>query len=759
MVVCKNAVVKFSSGYGIIVEVGGTLYLENCTITHANDDYTNPAKINKCGDYWNGIFVKGNPNESQEITYKKTCNLLEGCVNWNNNGTDEIMGMNDCWNASATSHIQGLVYAKNVNIRQAKIGINMGDLARQSFTPSGPQGGGLLIAKNCRFTNFENAAISYAPYTKFLNMSQIINDTFECASKVRNATGFTLIEMCGIIAGFNTFNFPISQNYFFRATNSISRYLYGIRFEDCFANVSNNKFQNLSVGTFIWSSSVPLKKAIQVQNNIAVDCNTNVVLWDADLSSIYNNSITVKEVSNTNSQFYAMCLFNSKYASIRKNQIRPSNSATNLNCVGINLGSSFNLNYRKNSVIMECLDNSIFGLPNGISQDEDFRGNIINCNVFNLNSSLSGSVSDIKNSQFSPFLASPSYGSIKNPLSNEFTAIPVNSNFKNIVSTLGSPYTYYFNSVNSKYNPKLGPYVTKYPGLKSNPCNLVYVEKNKNLEEPCPKIIPPIDLLGLVDPLRFGRKKLDSIEPDTWDYILLKNDYMQKFRTDLQSISLDYSDSLKNLCVSKIDTLIETIPDSIDYYYFSAFHFLNHLDSNRWINLKNEINGIIPIHNELNYLTDYIDILNSLFQNNFDSIYVSTIQNKLDTIKLSGTLVSSKARSLYCYLYQIDCPPTLVNFIDSQTLQLYDSIKYTFGPNPFNGNLNVNIINNYSVSQQVQVVINPFSSNIPIYDQVHVISAGSTISLNLQTQNWPTNFYALLLLYSVYYHSEIIYKP
>ena len=40
LVVCKNATVKFGTGYGIIVKRGGTLYLDNCTITHANDNFT-----------------------------------------------------------------------------------------------------------------------------------------------------------------------------------------------------------------------------------------------------------------------------------------------------------------------------------------------------------------------------------------------------------------------------------------------------------------------------------------------------------------------------------------------------------------------------------------------------------------------------------------------------------------------------------------------------------------------------------------------
>lgn len=75
LVVCKNAIVKFSSGHGIIVKQGGTLYIDHSIITHENDNLNNPYQRNTCGEYWKGIFVEGNPDSSQNIQYNKTCNL------------------------------------------------------------------------------------------------------------------------------------------------------------------------------------------------------------------------------------------------------------------------------------------------------------------------------------------------------------------------------------------------------------------------------------------------------------------------------------------------------------------------------------------------------------------------------------------------------------------------------------------------------------------------------------------------------------
>jgi len=763
LVVGKNATVRFKTGFGIIVKEGGTLYLDHCMITHEYDNLTNPSEINTSGNFWNGIFVEGNPNASQTTVYKKTCNLLEACVDYQNQGTDSTFGMNDCWNADANSHIQGLVYMKNTVIRQANVGISLGDV-QNNFTnhhanPNGPKGGGLLIAKNCKFSNMYNAAICFAQYTNFLNLSRIEYDTFECATR-RRFVGFN--SMKGIMAAFNVFSFPITNNFFYRTNTSLWEFRTGIDFNDGDASIYGNKFQNLGSSIFLWQSSVSLKKPTEVYRNIATDCNKIFTLWSMDLACSYDNKITVKDVSRlpTNNRFAVSNMYNCKDVTIIKNQFRPSNPNTQMNCIGITMGCYGPWSFRAVK-INECYGNTVIGLANAFSHDEDSRGNIVDCNTFDSKTSFTGSIYDIGHTVnfYAPVFAK-SYGSQKNPLSNTFTSPVVNSTFKNIWSNTTS-YNYIYNPARSDYNPSnRSPILTKTPGWpNSNPCKVVYPEMIL-VKDPCPpKIKPPIPLDKVISPAMYGRKNLDTVGNDTWDYYVAKSKYMQKFQQNLQALSADYSDSFKTLYISKIDTLLETIPDSSDYYYYSAFHYLLHNDSTRWSNLKAEITPLLPAHSELNYLTDYIEILKTLSENNFDSSYVQSIKNSLDTIKISNGWVNQKASALCCYLYKQGCFDPFTNYGDTSNLQAGDSIVYSYSPNPFSANLTLTITNNYSTTKSVQIDISPFTSSTVLYTNSVSISPGNTVSLNITTNAWASDYYALLLNYTGYHHSDILYKP
>jgi hypothetical protein len=264
---------------------------------------------------------------------------------------------------------------------------------------------------------------------------------------------------------------------------------------------------------------------------------------------------------------------------------------------------------------------------------------------------------------------------------------------------------------------------------------------------------------SLIPPDMFGRKNLDSVGNDTWDYYLAKSKYMENFQQNFQALSENYSDTFKAEYISKMDTLLETIPDTSDYYYYSAFHYLLHNDSIRWSNLKTEINSLLPVFTELNYLIEYVEILKTLTDNNFDSAYITSIQNSLDTIKASNGWVNQKARSLYCYLYNQGCFDPLQNYGDTTNFQIGDSIIYTYSPNPFNANLTLVLTNNYSTSKNIQIDIAPFTASNIIYNNSVSISAGNTITLNIPTNLWASDYYALMLNYTGYHHSDILYKP
>jgi hypothetical protein len=765
LVVGKNAVVKFKTGYGLIIKEGGTLYLENCIITHENDDFINPNKINKCGEYWNGIFVEGNPNASQDVQYRKSCNLLAACISLFYPGVDSFYGMNDCWNVDPTTHIQGLLYMKNTVIRRAVVGISLGDIRNNvsnRVDPAGPKGGGLLISKNCKFSNMHNAAISFAPYQKFPNLSKIEFDTFECASRVGYHSGGRK-SMNGIIAAFNTFSFPIASNYFFRSNTSSWEFPTGIYFDDCYSSVNKNKFQNLTRAIFMFGGNVSLKKTIEVYGNIATDCNQMFTIWSMDIASVYDNRITVKDVGNVGlaTRFAVGGTYSCKDITIRKNQLRPSNPNTVMNSIGITMGGYLSGgSVLPKPKIIHCYGNTVIGLANSFAHNEDSRGNIFDCNTFNSNISFVSSSYDVGHT--SPYLPTfaTSYGSSKNPLSNTFTSPVLNSTFKNIWSNTSS-YNYIYNPVSSAFDPQTrSPILTKTPGWpRNNPCPAVYPVPLL-VKEPCPpKIKPPIRLDSLIPQAMYGRKNLDTVGNDTWDFYVAKNKYMQLFQQNLQALSADYSDTFKTLYISKIDTLLETIPDSSDYYYYSAFHYLLHNDSTRWSNLKTEINPLLPLHSELNYLTDYIEILKTLSDNNFDSAYVLSIQNSLDTIKVSNGWVNQKASALYCYLYNQGCYDPMMNFGDTTNLQSGDSIVYNYSPNPFNANLTLTLTNNYTTTKSIQIDIAPFTSSTVLYNNSVSIPAGNTVTLNITTNTWPTDYYALLLNYTGYYHSDILYKP
>ena len=762
LVVCKNAIVKFSSGHGIIVKQGGTLYIDHSIITHENDNLNNPYQRNTCGEYWKGIFVEGNPDSSQNIQYNKTCNLIEACVNLYNNGQDSAFGMNDCWNANSRSHIQGLVYMKNSRIRHAVIGISLGDIANNmshQISPFGPKGGGLLIAKNCKFSNMHNSAISFAPYTKFINLSIIESDTFECSSE-HILIGFNCMK--GMISSFNSFSFPITKNYFFRSTSSKWEFRTGISFFDGVASINLNKFQNLTSAILLRGSSFSLKKSIECNGNIAIDCNQIFTIWSSDLARITNNKITVKNVGNIpiNSWFAASGIFNCKYSVIQKNQIRPSDPNVVMNCIGITMGgfnSTSNLLRQPN--INSCNYNTVIGLSNSFGHNEDSRGNLFDCNIFNSNISFTNSLFDIGHT--TPYLPAfaLSYGSKKNPLSNTFTPPALNSTLKNIwTNTLY--YTYYFNPLITDYRPKtFSPGITKTQGqLKYNPCP-DGINENFLIKDPCVKDKLPVDMNKIIPSTLYGRKNLDTVGNDTWDYFLAKSSFMELFQKNFNTISSYYSDTFKNDYISKIDTLLETIPDSSDFYYYSSFHYLLHNDSIRWNNLKSEINSKLSFFTELNYLTEYIEILKTLESNHFDSLYITNIKNSLDTIKESNSLIKQKAMSLYCYLYNQGCIDPMMNFKDSSILQIGDSISYSYSPNPFNSNLNLTLTNNYSSSKSIQIAITPFSSINTIFTNTLNIPAGNTITVNIVTNSWLTGHYALLLNYSGYFHSDILYKP
>ncbi len=472
LVVGKNATIKFTTGNGIIVEAGGTLYLDNCTITHANDNFTSLNQVDKCGEFWKGIFVKGNPDSSQNHQYRRACNLIEICANYNNDGLDSSYGMGDLWDANIFDHNQGLVYAKKTRIRQAIIGINLGDVKNNIGTqndPDGSYGGGLLIATNCKFSNCHNSAISFAPYHKFLNMSRIEDDTFECASKAYTL-GYR--NMRGILASFNKFNFPINNNFFFRSNTSIWSFGNGILFFNCFSSIYNCKFQNLTQCMLMNSSMTSLTKSIEIYNNTAIDCNNLVEVWQSDLASIYNNKITVKDVGNLglNYRFAASVLANCKDATIRKNQFRPSSLSTNMNSIGICIGSNAAV-YPRKPITTVCFGNSITGLTNAFAHDHDARGNIPDCNTLNCNLLFTSSNFDIGHTQFlSNFPLN--YGSYNNPISNTFTSVSSSSNFKNLYSN-NLTYKYWYNANNNKYDPtsRTIPFLTKSIGKnKGNPC-------------------------------------------------------------------------------------------------------------------------------------------------------------------------------------------------------------------------------------------------------------------------------------------------
>ena len=234
---------------------------------------------------------------------------------------------------------------------------------------------------------------------------------------------------------------------------------------------------------------------------------------------------------------------------------------------------------------------------------------------------------------------------------------------------------------------------------------------------------------------------------------------MQIFQKNLQDISIDYSDSLKSLYILKIDTLLETIPDTSDYYYYSAFHYLLHNNTSRWSNLKSQINGLLPVRSELKYLTDYIEVVKSLTDSNFNNRNNSNIHDLLDTIAISNCWVSGKAKALVCYLYGLNCSPSMANYGDTNSLQMFDSISYNFGPNPFDNNFTISVTNKYSSLKTVQLSIASFSNITPFYNNTINVLPGATAIINIPTNTWASDNYALLLSYPNYFHSEIIYKP
>jgi len=760
LVVGKNATVKFTTGNGIIVEVGGTLYLDNCVITHANDNFTNINQVDRCGEFWNGIFVKGNPDSSQNHQYRRACNLIEICASYNNDGLDSMFGMGDLWDANIFDHNQGLVYMKKTRIRQAIIGINLGDVVNnisKQTAPTGLTGGGLLIATNCKFSNCHNSAISFAPYYKFINLSRIEDDTFECATKAYT-TGNK--SMRGIIASFNKFNFPINNNYFFRSITSIWSFNQDIYFLNCNSSIYNSKLQNLTQGIFMNTSLTSLTKSIEIYNNTATDCNNLVEVWESDLVSVYDNKITVKDAGNLgiNYRFAASVLENCKDGTIRRNQFRPSNTATNMNSIGICIGANLAL-FPSKPITTVCFGNSITGLTNAIAHDQDARGNIPDCNNIISNLLFTSSNFDIGHTQFL-FKFPLNYGSYNNPISNIFTIVSTSSNFKNLYSN-NLAYNYWYNANHNKYDPtsKSIPFITKNVGKnKGNPCLIEFSESLK-LKEPCGAIKVPISLKDKITSSMIGRKNLDSIGFNSWDYNLAKSKYMQNFQKLFQEVSIDYSDSLKSIYILKIDTLLDIIPDTSDYLYYSAFHYLLHKDSLRWNNLKTHINSVLSIHTELNYLTQYIDILSILIDSNFTNRNNLVIYNSLDSIQHGNSWVSGKAKSLFCYLYGLNCSSNLVNYSDTINLQFADSITYKVGPNPFDNSITISITNNYTTSKTVQLSISEFSSISSIFSNSLTIVQGSTSNITISTVGWKSDNYALLLNYLNFSHSEIIYKP
>jgi hypothetical protein len=352
------------------------------------------------------------------------------------------------------------------------------------------------------------------------------------------------------------------------------------------------------------------------------------------------------------------------------------------------------------------------------------------------------------------------FGSYKNPLSNTFTLVSSSANFKNLwLNKL--TYKYWYNTDKIVYTPQAitNPVITTTPGVvKKYPCDIQFIQNTKE-KVPCSVIKTPITLKDKLPQFLFGRKNLDSIGNSVWDYNVAKSKYMQIFQKNFQDISFDYSDSLKSLYILKIDTLLETIPDTSDYFYYSAFHYLLHNNVGRWNNLKSQINVLLPVHSELKYLTDYIEVVKSLTDSNFNNRNNSNIHNLLDTIANSNSWVSGKAKAISCYLYGLNCISPMINYADTTLIPVTDSISYTFGPNPFDNNFTILVTNKYSITKTVQLSIALFSSITPAYFSTNNILPGTTAIINIPTNTWSSDNYALLLSYPNYYHSEIIYKP
>lgn len=53
----------------------------------------------------------------------------------------------------------------------------------------------------------------------------------------------------------------------------------------------------------------------------------------------------------------------------------------------------------------------------------------------------------------------------------------------------------------------------------------------------------------------------------------------------------------------------------------------------------------------------------------------------------------------------------------------------------------------------------PFTSSTALYTNSVSISPGNTVTLNITTNAWASDYYALLLNYTGYHHSDILYKP
>ncbi len=219
--------VRFASNAKIVVNPGGKLILDGCTLTNACD-----------GELWQGIFIEGNPSDATQSE--------------NNQGVVELLN-------EAT--IENAVCAINVGLR--RLGAN-------------PQmcesGGGIVKARNASFIN-NLQAVEFGPYRRHKIIGSV--------HLTRNASNFS---HCNFIVN-NQALFDLNE--FEQHINLID--VEDIQFHSCHFTSLNNKgiaIQSLMSASFSLDDGNMLTSE---RSNIS-DFDIGILIQDGKPSYVYNTN-------------------------------------------------------------------------------------------------------------------------------------------------------------------------------------------------------------------------------------------------------------------------------------------------------------------------------------------------------------------------------------------------------------------------------------------------------------------------------------